>query len=193
MTREEKLKFCSVCKYQCLDIKRGIVCGLTNEYADFDTKCKNMEIDAEIASTKSQISYFELHEVPWYKSIISSIVDSFLITTLGILLLVLPLERFFLSINVVFLSILLWVEFYLFFFESLWCRTPGMMVMGLRISMLDGSRPSLNRIMLRTICFPLNIILIITGFKWRAHNGQIIWLHDKISRTYIVDPSNSLY
>lgn len=37
MTREEKLKFCSVCKYQCLDIKRGIVCGLTNEYADFDT------------------------------------------------------------------------------------------------------------------------------------------------------------
>lgn len=190
MTREERLKFCSICKHQYMDMKRGIVCSLTNEYADFEIKCKNLKIDEDIISTPSQFSYFELHEVPWYKSTISLMIDGLLIT-FGIGLLA-PLERIISSDGALILLALLWIEFYCFFFGSLWYKTPGMMIMRLRISMIDGSQPSLKRIVLRTICLPLNIIFIILKFRWTAHNGQIIWIHEKISKTYIVDPSNNL-
>lgn len=43
MTREERLKFCSICKHQHMDMKRGIVCSLTNEYADFEENCEKYE------------------------------------------------------------------------------------------------------------------------------------------------------
>ena len=43
MTREERLKFCSICKHQHMDMKKGIVCSLTNEYADFEENCEKYE------------------------------------------------------------------------------------------------------------------------------------------------------
>ena len=39
MTRAERVKICETCKHYQKDIERGILCGLTNEYADFDDKC----------------------------------------------------------------------------------------------------------------------------------------------------------
>ena len=39
MTRAERVKICETCKHCQKDIERGILCGLTNEYADFDDKC----------------------------------------------------------------------------------------------------------------------------------------------------------
>ena len=39
MTRAERVKICETCKHCQKDIERGFLCGLTNEYADFDDKC----------------------------------------------------------------------------------------------------------------------------------------------------------
>ena len=39
MTREERLKLCEMCAHCKRDIQRGMVCGLTNEYADFEGDC----------------------------------------------------------------------------------------------------------------------------------------------------------
>lgn len=39
MNREEHLCYCKVCDHRKMDFKRGIVCGLTNEYANFDPTC----------------------------------------------------------------------------------------------------------------------------------------------------------
>lgn len=39
MTREDRLKICKRCTH-CTQDRRGIVCGKTNEYADFDGQCK---------------------------------------------------------------------------------------------------------------------------------------------------------
>lgn len=39
MTREERIKVCETCKHCQMDIERGILCGFTNEYADFDDTC----------------------------------------------------------------------------------------------------------------------------------------------------------
>lgn len=45
MTREERLKFCTICKKQTKDFKQGLVCSLTGTKADFEDKCVNFEID----------------------------------------------------------------------------------------------------------------------------------------------------
>ena len=47
MKREEMLKFCSVCKNRKMDLKRGLVCSLTDDYADFDPVCENYAQDTE--------------------------------------------------------------------------------------------------------------------------------------------------
>ena len=39
MTREQRLKLCEMCAYCKRDIQRGMVCGLTNEYAEFEGDC----------------------------------------------------------------------------------------------------------------------------------------------------------
>jgi hypothetical protein len=41
MTREEQLKFCSVCKNRKMDMRQGMLCGLTDAKADFEDKCEN--------------------------------------------------------------------------------------------------------------------------------------------------------
>lgn len=45
MTRSEQLAFCKVCENQKKDLERGIVCGLTNRIADFETSCESFERD----------------------------------------------------------------------------------------------------------------------------------------------------
>lgn len=45
MTREERVKFCSICKKRQMDLQRGLVCALTGEYASFDEKCTDFEAD----------------------------------------------------------------------------------------------------------------------------------------------------
>ncbi len=39
MTREERMKFCSVCDKSKFDTKKGILCSLTNAKADFEEEC----------------------------------------------------------------------------------------------------------------------------------------------------------
>lgn len=45
MTREEQLKFCSVCKNRKMDMQQGMLCGLTNAKAEFEDKCENYDED----------------------------------------------------------------------------------------------------------------------------------------------------
>lgn len=45
MTREEQLKFCQFCKHRQMDMRQGLLCGLTHEKADFDTTCANYQQD----------------------------------------------------------------------------------------------------------------------------------------------------
>jgi len=41
MTREEHLRFCKVCENKSFDSKKGIICNLTGETADFEIDCEN--------------------------------------------------------------------------------------------------------------------------------------------------------
>jgi len=49
MTREERLKFCSVCKNRAFNPKQGMICGITNEKAAFEGNCPDyLEDEREI-------------------------------------------------------------------------------------------------------------------------------------------------
>ncbi len=48
MTRDEQLSFCKICKNQKFDMKLGIICGLTNQPADFEENCNSYIEDAEL-------------------------------------------------------------------------------------------------------------------------------------------------
>jgi len=41
MTREERLRYCKVCNHQQFDLKKGVICGLTNERAEFNGICES--------------------------------------------------------------------------------------------------------------------------------------------------------
>ena len=45
MRREQHLEYCKLCVKQKLDFKRGLICELTNQIADFEDECNNFEID----------------------------------------------------------------------------------------------------------------------------------------------------
>ena len=54
MTREEQLKLCTVCKNRKVDLERGLVCSLTNEYAAFEGECKDYVFDQEESERKEK-------------------------------------------------------------------------------------------------------------------------------------------
>jgi hypothetical protein len=39
MTREQHLKFCQKCEHRKLNLKQGIICGLTDQIAAFENTC----------------------------------------------------------------------------------------------------------------------------------------------------------
>lgn len=45
MTRKEMVEYCSLCVNRKMDEEKGLVCGLTNEYADFEGQCENFKGD----------------------------------------------------------------------------------------------------------------------------------------------------
>ena len=48
MKRTEQLHFCSICIHQKEDMRKGIVCGLTDQIAEFDEQCISFAEDPEI-------------------------------------------------------------------------------------------------------------------------------------------------
>ncbi|MCB9189070.1 MAG: hypothetical protein H6599_07285 [Flavobacteriales bacterium] len=45
MERQHQLKFCQICKNRKFDLQRGVVCGLTDDYATFDADCEDYNVD----------------------------------------------------------------------------------------------------------------------------------------------------
>ena len=54
MTREERLKFCSICENKGFNPKSGIVCSLTNEVAAFNNSCDDFKENSREAAIEKQ-------------------------------------------------------------------------------------------------------------------------------------------
>jgi uncharacterized RDD family membrane protein YckC len=48
MTRTEHLNFCSICIHQKDGMRKGIICGLTDQIADFEDTCDSFAEDPEV-------------------------------------------------------------------------------------------------------------------------------------------------
>lgn len=55
MTREEQLKSCSVCTHRQMDMHKGLLCGLTQNAANFEGVCPNFEQDEKEFQKLQQI------------------------------------------------------------------------------------------------------------------------------------------
>ncbi len=64
MTRKEHLEFCRRCLNRKLDTKRGLVCKLTDEIADFEDKCENLQIDHSVQITPKEDIPPLPHQIP---------------------------------------------------------------------------------------------------------------------------------
>jgi hypothetical protein len=62
LTREDYIKVCSVCSNKSFDPKVGIICGLTNEIADFKGNCSDYSEDANAVKHQDLVSDFRNHE-----------------------------------------------------------------------------------------------------------------------------------
>jgi len=51
MTREERLKLCKVCQNRKFNPQLGLICGLTNEVANFEDECPGFSRDPELAKS----------------------------------------------------------------------------------------------------------------------------------------------
>jgi uncharacterized RDD family membrane protein YckC len=64
--------------------------------------------------------------------------------------------------------------------------TLGKMVMGLKVTDLEGDRISLKRATIRYFSKILSAIILMIGFIMAAFNPKKQALHDKIAKTYVV-------
>ncbi len=70
-------------------------------------------------------------------------------------------------------------------FLFLFGKTPGMLVLGIRVVQADGHPPRLLRAALRTLAFGLSSVLML-GFVWVAIDNRRQAWHDKVARTFVV-------
>jgi uncharacterized RDD family membrane protein YckC len=70
-------------------------------------------------------------------------------------------------------------------FWTLIGRTPGMMVLGLRVVTGDGGAPGLTRSLVRAFGYWVSAILLL-GFAWIAIDRRRQGFHDKLAGTFVV-------
>lgn len=70
-------------------------------------------------------------------------------------------------------------------FWTLLGRTPGMMLLGLRVVALDGGPPGGRRSLIRVLAYWISAIFFL-GFAWIAVDRRNQGFHDKIAGTFVV-------
>jgi uncharacterized RDD family membrane protein YckC len=64
-------------------------------------------------------------------------------------------------------------------------RTPGMMLLGIRVVTADGGRPGVRRSVIRAFGYWISAIALV-GFAWIAVDERSQGFHDKLAGTYVV-------
>ena len=159
---------------------------MTNELRDIvEDHSKDYQPEAvEENKSDDPISYAEEHyntDLRFKDYVIDLFIASILV---GIVYIVVgmpedELEQNFISMVVMFL--------YYFLMEGLLGKTVGKLILGLRVVDIDGNKPTLGAIALRTACrfIPFEAFSFLFESGWEHHTlrGN---LHDKLSKTYVV-------
>jgi uncharacterized RDD family membrane protein YckC len=92
----------------------------------------------------------------------------------------------FFQLALAFVAVLATAAFYYIFFWTLMGKTPGKMLMGLRIVSLDGSRPTFWQSVRRFIGYFLSALLFYAGYWWVLLDNRRQGWHDKLAGTVVV-------
>lgn len=196
MTREERLKFCKVCKNQKFDFNQGIICNLTNQPADFEETCNSYIEDSEL---KNQIESKEIEKEILLKTasqgkrfanylldLIFFIIFSFIFgIILGIVLLIFsPSSVYIFEEENKLLDYLLGFisgMIYYSVLESTTGRTIAKYITNTKVVNEEGEKPDFRTILLRSFCR----FIPFEPFSFLGSDSSG-W-HDKISKTHVVE------
>ena len=65
-------------------------------------------------------------------------------------------------------------------------QTPGKMVLGLKITRLDGSDIDWSAAILRLLGYVISFLIVFVGYFWVLFDDYRQGLHDKIADTYVI-------
>lgn len=202
MTREEHLKICKTCKSQVKDLKKGIICGITGTYADFDDTCSFYQEDSErkeieestiVENTgvQKQITYTK---APLGKRFANHLIDTLflyiMVFIIGVLygtVMVMNDPAFFDEIgegNIVLQYVLGFIAIFIYYsiFEGLTGRSPAKYITKTKVVDLNGEKPDFATIFIRTLCRAIPFDAF--SFLFSQDSGG--W-HDRLSKTSVVD------
>jgi len=196
MNRIEHLKFCSICIHQQDDMRKGIICGLTNQIADFDDQCKSFAEDAEI------VEHLKLKEIE--NSVIDKMASqwkrflNYLLDLVSIFIFIFIFSFIFgivLAIvapsvvsdlgesNLLFEYIVGFIIMMIYYtsFEAITGRTIAKYITNTKVVTETGEKPDFKTILVRSLCRFIPIepfsILFNDGLGW----------HDSISNTRVIN------
>ena len=196
MNRIEHLKFCSICIHQQDDMRKGIICGLTNQIADFDDLCNSFAEDTEI------IEHLKLKEIEnsvidqmasQWKRFLNYLLD--LVSILFFIFIFSLILGIVLAIvapsvvsdlgksNLLFEYVVGFIVMMIYYtsFEAITGRTIAKYITKTKVVTETGEKPDFKTILVRSLCRFIPIepfsILFNDGLGW----------HDSISKTRVVN------
>ena len=123
--------------------------------------------------------------------LLASAIDWFLLTTLVILfdflwvLLVSDSQIWLiLSVNILLIPVIKF--FYHIISEARWQVTIGKRLLNIKVTDLNGQKPTLSMIIVRNFCKVLSALLLFTGYLYSFFNKKQQCLHDKIAQTLVI-------
>ncbi|MEX0363593.1 MAG: RDD family protein [Allomuricauda sp.] len=196
MTRHQQLAFCKICTHRKNDFERGILCGITNELADFESECPSFEKDENLSPRSFGSMYSDEVHLPTAgagKRFINYLIDYLFIVGLGALVggaiglvlnYVAPEKLYLLDqnnklVDYAFGAVLLLV--YYTFFEGFTGRSIGKFFTKTKVVLENGEKPTFNDILVRSFCR----IIPFEAFSFLGKDA-IGW-HDTISKTRVVE------
>lgn len=155
MTREERLKFCSVCANRAFNPKKGIVCELTKEAATFEGTCSDYNEDLkEVKIEKQRVDSIQSDT---NKSINKGRYALFIIG--GLYVVVGFVEAFVINGHQLLFGIIDWIVAAVFIGLGVWSYSKASLAMIIGLSFYVG-------IML--LLFALEPSSLIKGVIWKA-------------------------
>ncbi len=195
MTRDEQLNFCKICTKRSFDLDRGIVCGLTNQPADFQDSCETFSEDVKLKeellsqlqdigtwdNKASKGSRFANHVLDGIFFLVFSFLGGFVLAI--VLLIVSPEALVIFEEDNKLIDYALGFVFgmiYFISFEALTGRTLAKYITGTKVVNENGEKPDFGTICIRSLCrfIPFNAIT----FLGSENSG----LHDRLSKTMVV-------
>jgi uncharacterized RDD family membrane protein YckC len=172
MTREEHLKFCTICQHQKFDAQQGIICSLTERPAEFEGTCPAFNVVPGKEDHSTPFDYPQvLLDVEALRASTGKRFANYIIDTLIVYALVF-MTAFGMAVflEIVFPGYLETVDedsggftlfSYLFaltvfgsyyaFMEGIFGLTIGKLITGTRVVNQEGRLPSFSAILLRTL------------------------------------------